>query len=102
MLKFADVYSVDMGEQQERGCSPYRWESTEQRFVKSATAVPKLPYESPSSSQDLFDMWEKGEGIWLLQQALYTIQEVWKPVNGSKGGDRMKDVSTVVRRLTPL
>lgn len=92
----------DMRKQQECGCSPYRWESAEQRFVKSATAMPELPYKSPSSVQDLFNMWEKGEGIWLLQQTLYQIQEIWRPVDGCKGGDGMKDVSTVVRRLTPL
>lgn len=93
----------DMWEQSECGCSPYRWESAEQRFVKLTEVMPELPYKDTPSAQDLFDMWEKGEGIWTLQQTLYQIQEIWKSSNGEwKGGDGMNDVSTVVRRLTPL
>ena len=92
----------DMRKQQEHRCSPYRWESAEQRFVESPTALQELSYENPSSAQDLFDMWSKGKGIWILQQTLYQIQEIWRPINGRKGGDGMKEVSTVVRRLTPL
>lgn len=89
----------DMRKQSECGCSPYRWEPSEQRFIELTKALPELSYPYPSSAKDLFDMWEKGEGIWLLQQALYQIQEVRKSVNGEwKGGDRM----TAVRRLTPL
>jgi hypothetical protein len=39
-----------------------------------------------------------------LQQALYQIQEIRRSAlcERTKGGDCMKDVSTAVRRLTPL
>ncbi len=93
----------DMREQQERGCSSYRWESAKQYIEQSTKSMPKLPCENPSSCKEMFNMWRKGEGIWLLQQALYQIQEIRRSVHGEwKGGDGMKDVSTAVRRLTPL
>ena len=48
-------------------------------------------------------MWKKGEGLWILQQALYQIQKIRKSSLGEwEGGDGMNDVSYVVRRLTPL
>lgn len=92
----------DMRERSECGCSPYRWESTEQRFVESSKAMPELPYKSAPTAEDLFDMWAEGKGLWVLQQTLYQIQEIRRSNDGRKGGDRMKDVSAKVRRLTPL
>ncbi len=93
----------DMWEQQECGCTPQGWESPEQYIEQSAKSMPELPYKNPSSCKEMFDMWGKSEGIWLLQQALYQIQEIRKSVNREwEGGDGMNDVSTAVRRLTPL
>ncbi len=92
----------DMRKRSERGCTPYRWESTKQRFVKLAETMPEMPLSHPQSCEEVFDMWREGKGLWTLQQTLYQIQEIRKPVNGQEGGDGMKDVSTVVRRLTPL
>lgn len=92
----------DMWEQQECGCTPYRWESAEQRFIQLTETMPELPYEGTPSIQDLFNMWREGKGLWTLQQTLYQIQKIRRSVDGKEGGDGMKDVSTVVRRLTPL
>lgn len=93
----------DMRKRQECGCTPQGWESTEQQDRELNESMPKLSHQDTPSCKDLFNMWEKGKGIRLLQQTLYQIQEVWKPVDGSEGGDGMKDVSkTIVRRLTPL
>ena len=86
----------------ERGCAPQGQESTEQLDKQFAKVVSELPQQSPQASKALFDMWRKGEGIWILQQALYTIQEIRKPIMGEwKGGDGMMG-KAVVRRLTPL
>ena len=80
--------------------------SSEQQLRQFAEVMQKLSHQSTSPCQTLFDMWSKGEGIWLLQQTLYSIQKIRKPSLGEwKGGDGMMDVSTsktVVRRLTPL
>lgn len=92
----------DVRKHQECGCASQGWESAEQRDIQSSEAVQELPYKSASSCKDLFNMWSKGEGLRILQQTLYQIQEIRRSVDGSKGGDGMKDVSTVVRRLTPL
>ena len=96
----------DMWEQEECGCSPQRRKPSKQQLRQFAEIMQKLSHESASPSKALFDMWSKGEGIWLLQQTLYSIQKIRKPSMGEwKGGDEMMDVSTnktVVRRLTPL
>lgn len=92
----------DMRKREECGCSSQGRESTKQRSKKSPETVQELPYEGPSSCKDLFDMWSKGERLGLLQQTLHKIQEIRRSANGKKGGDGMKEVSTVVRRLTPL
>lgn len=98
----ADWLLRDMRKQQKRGCSPQGWKPAQQRFEQPTESMPELPHQDPSSAQDLFDMWGKGEGLWLLRQALSEIQEIRRPIDGSEGGDGMNDVRTTVRRLTPL
>jgi len=93
----------DMWEREECGRSSQGWESAEQQHREPTKSLSELPHESPSSCKEMFDMWKKGKGIWILQQALLEIQEVWKSDDVLwKGGGYMKEVSTVVRRLTPL
>lgn len=92
----------DMRKREECGCASQGWKSAEQRTEQFAEAVQELSHESASSCEDMFSMWSKGERLGILQQTLYQIQKIRRSVNGSKGGDGMKDVSTVVRRLTPL
>lgn len=93
----------DMRERKKRGCSPQRRESSEQRFIKFTESLPELPHKNPSVCKEMFNMWKKSEGLWILQQALYQIQEIRESSLGEwKGGDGMNDVSTIVRRLTPL
>lgn len=93
----------DMWEQQKCGCSPQGRESAEQQFGQSSKAMSKLPYQSTPSPEDLFSMWSKGKGLWILQQTLSEIQKIWESSDITReGGDGMNDVSSVVRRLTPL
>ena len=94
----------DMWEQQKCGCSSQGWKPAKQQLGQSSTVMSKLSYKSPSSAKEMFDMWSKGKGLWLLRQALSEVQEIWKSSDGSgEGGDGMNDVSnSVVRRLTPL
>lgn len=94
----------DMRKQREHRCSPQRRELLEQQFRKLTTVVQELPLETTSSCKEVFDLWRQGKGIWLLQQALHQIQEVWRSFMRTwKGGENMNEVSNyVVRRLTPL
>ena len=91
----------DLREQSECGCASQGRQPTEQRAEQSAKALPELPHESAQAARNLFDMWNKGEGLGLLQQALHTLQEVRRSADGKRteGGGGM---TSVVRRLTPL
>ena len=94
----------DMWEQSEYGRSSQGWKSAEQFDRQFAEIMSELSHEETQPSEALFDMWRKGKGIWILQQTLYQIQEVWQSSFCEReGGDGMNDVSNaVVRRLTPL
>ena len=94
----------DMRQYKECGRTSQGQQSAEQRHKQSSKSVQELSYKNPSSSKEMFDMWSKGQGLWILQQTLYQIQKVWKSASCEwKGGDRMNDVSNaIVRRLTPL
>ena len=96
----------DMWEREKCRRSPQGRKSAKQQSGEFAEIMQKLSHQSTPSGKALFDMWSKGERIWLLQQTLYSIQKIRKPSLGEwKGGDEMMDVSTnktVVRRLTPL
>lgn len=93
-----------MRKQSECGRTPQGRKSTEQLNREFTEVVSELPHKDPSSTKALFDMWSKGEGLGILQQTLYQIQEVWQSSSCEwKRGDGMNDVSNaVVRRLTPL
>jgi len=91
----------DLRKQQERGRSPQGRVSTEQQPEQPTETLQELPHKSTSCEKDLFDMWEAGEGLGLLQQALLKIQEIRESTMGERtgGGGAM---NSVVRRLTPL
>jgi DNA (cytosine-5)-methyltransferase 1 len=88
----------DMRKQQECGRTSQGRQLLEQQFRKLTEVVPELPHERTSRCEQMFNMWQEGKGLWLLQQTLYQIQEIWESVNmqGKTGNN------AVVRRLTPL
>ena len=88
----------DMRKQSECGCSSQGQESSEQRDEQFNESMSELSQQTPSSCKDLFNMWEKGEGLWLLRQALSEIQEIWQSFNGKR---QSVHPSAIVRRLTP-
>ena len=89
----------DMWKQQECGCSPQGRQSTEQRFEQSNKSMPELSQQSPQTCKDLFDMWEKGERLWLLREALSEIQKIRQSIDDERQPVRG---CAIVRRLTPL
>lgn len=89
----------DMREQQECGRTPQGRKSTKQQSDELTEIMSKLPFESAQASKNLFGMWQKGKGLWLLQQTLYKIQEIRKSLDGK---NKSIYPNTIVRRLTPL
>lgn len=87
----------DMWLLQKHRCSSQRREPTEQRHIELAETLPKLPLESSQNPQLLFDMWKKGERLWLLRETLSEIQETRKSLCSVQ-----KRNYNLVRRLTPL
>lgn len=93
----ADRLLRNMREHEECGCTPQRLQSSEQQCRKPSKTLPKLSQQDTPTPSELFHMWEKGEGIWLLREALSEVQKVWKSSCGEK-----RESNSVVRRLTPL
>jgi DNA (cytosine-5)-methyltransferase 1 len=89
----------DMREQSERGCASQGRGLHEQQSAEFAAAVPSMSYASASSARDLLDMWEKGERLWLLREALSEIQEIRKSADVKSRSVCTRDI---VRRLTPV
>ena len=89
----------DLWKQQKCGRSPQGWESAEQQSGQFAESLPKLSQQNSQACKDLFDMWQKGEGLWLLREALSEIQKIWKSLNGQR---QSVYGHPIVRRLTPL
>lgn len=89
----------DMRKREKCGCTPQGQKSAEQRFEQFDESMPELSQQNPQTCKDLFNMWEKGERLGLLRQALSEIQEVWQSFDGK--GQSVHGCS-IVRRLTPL
>lgn len=89
----------DMRQREECRCSPQRRQSSEQRAKQSNESMPELSQQNSQACKDLFDMWEKGEGLWLLREALSEVQKIWKSFNGQR---QSVCGHSIVRRLTPL
>ena len=82
-----------MRQREKCGCASQGWKSTEQRFEQSDEGMQKLSQQNTSTCEEMFDMWSKGQGLGVLQQTLYQIQEIRKSFDVQR---------PIVRRLTPL
>ena len=80
------------------GCPPRGWEPSEQLARKLVAHLSELPHQSASTSQFLLSLWRSCEGLWLLRDALSTLQETWRPNDCENQSARMR---SEVRRLTP-
>jgi DNA (cytosine-5)-methyltransferase 1 len=77
-------------------CSPYRRKSIKQCVRKLNESLQKLPSENSQAKINLQSgkFQYRNEGVRILQQALYTIQEIWK------SNDNEISNSYIIRRLT--
>lgn len=87
----------DMRKREECGCTSQGLESTKQQHRESPEIMQELPQQNPQTCKELFDMWEKCEGIWILRQALSEIKKMGKSIHCEQ-----RKIRYIVRRLTPL
>ena len=76
--------------------TPQRWELSEQQFRQFNLFMQELSYETAQGETSMQDMWETNERFRVLQQTLFEIQEIWRPIeNKISNGLR-------IRKLSPL
>ena len=85
-------------EAQSEGCASFGWQSSEQRSVKLGAYLSELSQPGPQAQRHLQNMWFASEGSWVLQQALSTVQKVWRPATNQTQSTHPR---MQVRRLTP-
>ena len=77
------------------GCAPQRQESTKQFVEQFRSCLQELPQQDSQGWKDLQNMWSETQSTWVLQQALYKIQEVRESANMPWEKDFR------IRKLTP-
>ena len=76
--------------------TPQRWELSEQQFRQFNLFMQELSYETTQGETSMQDMRKTNERFRVLQQTLFEIQEIWRPVeNKISNGLR-------IRKLSPL
>lgn len=75
------------------GCPPQRWRPHEQLTRELTAYLSQLSQSPTQKTEILYCLWEASEGIRILQQALYPLQKIWKPINMQRYR---------VRRLLPI
>lgn len=88
-----EVRTVWLGK--ECGCASQGWKLSEQ-FVRELNAcLQKLPHEASSSEIYLRYLRKACKRPRVLQQALYTLEEIWQSIHSERGNDYR------IRKLTP-
>lgn len=86
---------LNMWEDWKTRYTPQRWELSEQRFRQFNLFMQELSYETTQRETSMQNMWQTNERFRILQQTLFKIQEIWRPIeNKISNGLR-------VRKLTP-
>lgn len=80
-------------------CSPQRRKMEEQRTGEPGKDLPELSHIKTQAEKILLNMWETGQGAWILREAFTEIQEVRRSDDGKS---QPIFPGYAVRRLTPL
>lgn len=88
----------NMWEEKRDGCSPQRRRLSKQQSGQLNENMQKLPQQDTYEKAELCDMWEAGEGVGILRQALSKIQKIRKPDDGKYQSTHRR---YIIRRLTP-
>jgi len=75
--------------------TPQRWELPKQQFEQFNLFMQKLSYETTQGETSMQDMWQTNERFRVLQQTLFEIQEIWKPI------DHKISSGLRIRKLSP-
>jgi len=89
----------DMWKPEECGCSSQGWKPAKQRSAEPDAVMQELPLETAQGAQELFHMWQTGEGLGLLRETLSEIQKIRRSADVQT---QSKHPRNSVRRLTPL
>ena len=86
----------NMWEEWKNRYTPQRWELSKQQFRQFNLFMQELSYETTQGETSMQDMWQTNERFRVLQQTLFEIQEIWRPIeNKISNGLR-------IRKLSPL
>lgn len=86
----------NMWEEWKNRYTPQRWELSKQQFRQFNLFMQELSYETTQGETSMQDMWQTNEKFRVLQQTLFEIQEIWRPIkNKISNGLR-------IRKLSPL
>jgi site-specific DNA-cytosine methylase len=70
----------DMSEAECKRCSPQRRKPSEQLTREFATYMSELSQQDSPKEKFVQDMWETGQGAWILREALPEIQKIWESI----------------------
>lgn len=74
--------------------TPQRWELSKQQFRQFNLFMQELSYETTQGETSVQDMWKADERFRILQQTLFKIQEIWRPIeNKISNGLRIRKLS---------
>lgn len=86
----------NMWEEWKTRYTPQRWELSKQQFRQFNLFMQELSYETTQGETSMQDMWQTNDRFRVLQQTLFEIQEIWRPIeNKISNGLR-------IRKLSPL
>ena len=77
--------------------TPHRWELEQQQFDKLNDLMSKLPYETTQKEIEMLNLWEKCQGLQLLQQTLHSLQKIWRSNENEEQSKRLR-----IRKLSPI
>ena len=89
--EYTDKTMRDLWENFKTRCSPQRWGLSEQQIREFYDVMQKLSYEDTQTKKEMCNMWRTNEGIRILQQALFEIQEIWRSID-DKAKESLQDL----------
>ena len=75
--------------------TPQRWELSEQQFEQFNLFMQELSYETTQGETSMQNMLQTNERFRILQQTLFKIQEIWRPIENQISNELR------IRKLTP-
>lgn len=87
----------DLWENWKTRCSSYQLELEGQFFDEFTSFMSQLSQQDTQTQKCMLDMWTTNERVWILQQALFKIQEIWMSFNEEKR-IKMSELQSNIRK----